>query len=86
MGRGSQGVVKEGCWGGRQWVTTRRGGAALLRLGTSVAVHHSSSEPERPRSNVSVAPPLRVTVLCLSVLMGEAVWKVDWVMLCVGHA
>jgi hypothetical protein len=46
--------------------TKRRGGAS--RLGTSVAVHHTSF----------VASPLRVTVMCVPVVVGEAVWKVDW--------
>jgi hypothetical protein len=39
-------------------------------------VHHSSSEPKRV--DLSTVPPLRVTVLCVPVVVGEAVWKVDW--------
>jgi GAF domain-containing protein len=85
-GTSSPGVVKEGCWGGRQWVTTPRGGAALLRHGTSVAVHHSSSEPKQGSRTLYVAPPLLVTVLCVPVVLGKAVWKVNWGVLYVGQA
>jgi hypothetical protein len=54
--------------------TKRRGGAS--RLGTSVAMHHSSSEPGCAVREVP--PPLRVSALCVPVVVGEAVWKVDW--------
>jgi hypothetical protein len=33
-----------------------------------------------------VASPLRVSVLCVPVVVGEAVWKVGWGVLYVGHA
>jgi hypothetical protein len=73
--------VKEGCWGLRQWVTTPRGGAWDL----------SCNAPQQLRaqadSSLAVAPPLlRVTVLCVTVVVGEAVWKDDWGVLYVGHA
>jgi hypothetical protein len=35
---------------------------------------------------VVASPPLRVAVLCVPMVVGEAVWKVDWGVLYVGHA
>jgi hypothetical protein len=57
--------------------TKRRGGAA--RLGTSVAVHHSSSEPKCRYPSFAVTSRFSyVSVLCVPVVVGEAVGKVDW--------
>jgi hypothetical protein len=60
---------------------TERGGGAS-RLGTSVAVHHSCSGPKRSLT----ALPLRVTVLCVPMVVGEAAGKVEWGVLYLGHA
>jgi hypothetical protein len=55
--------------------TERRGDAS--RLGTSVAVHHSSSETKSAFASCPRSPS-RVRVLCVPGVVGEAVWKVDW--------